>query len=287
MKSILGLSFGLVTSILLGGCASTHAPQQQATNNVDPYEHFNRKIYTFNTKVDNYVLKPVAEGYVTVTPAVVRHGVTNAFNNVDMITTVPNDILQGKFVYAVSDGWRFIINSTAGVGGLFDVATKLGIPAHHEDFGLTLAQWGLKKNSPYLMLPLLGPSNPRDTIGLFVDYMSSPWPYIRPWWIPTTVLAIKSVNTRANLLPADKLVKNSFDPYIFVREASIQARQQQIEDNQLTYNQYAAKKRNQYSDNVNDQNTLGEEIGTMASPPPSTITPTANGQVHATSSKTS
>jgi phospholipid-binding lipoprotein MlaA len=171
-------------------------------------------------------------------------------------------------VYAVSDGWRFLINTTVGVAGLFDVASNLHIPAHHEDFGLTLAYWGMVPQ-PYLMLPLLGPSSPRDAIGLVADYAASPWPYIRPWWIPTLAVGIRTINYRASLLPADKLLENSLDPYVFVRDAHIQTRHKQIEDNKLTYDQYAAKNRATFSQDISTPDTLGTDLGTMASPPPS------------------
>lgn len=264
-----------VMVLVIAGC--TRKQPTPETYNIDPWEGANRKIYTFNTKVDHVILRPIAKGYNKITPPPVQEGVTNFFNNVDLITTVPNDILQGKFVYAVSDGWRFLINTTVGIGGLFDVASRLHIPPHHEDFGLTLAYWGMTPQ-PFLMLPLLGPSSPRDGIGLIADYAASPWPYLRPWWVPTAAVGVRTINYRASLLPADKLLETAFDPYIFVRDAHIQTRKKQIQDNLLTYDQYAAQNRATFSQDISSQDTVGTDLGDMASVTPTVATAVKNSQ---------
>lgn len=202
--------------------------------NVDPYEKFNRAIYKFNDALDHVILRPVAKVYDTITPTPLRKGVSNFFDNVDMITTIPNDILQGKSAYFVADTWRFLINSTIGIGGLFDIATKAGLPKHHEDFGLTLAYWSGKdglKPQPYLMLPFFGPSTTRDGFGKIGNGATWPFNYIQPEYYNYIAIATDVVSNRADLLAADKLVQDAFDPYIFVRSAYLQNRNRQIEKN--------------------------------------------------------
>ena len=201
---------------LLCSCANPQNPQ-------DPYEKFNRNIYGFNHGLDRIILRPLAVAYDFILPNFVRHGISNFFNNIELIGTIPNDVLQGRGTYAASDLWRLLINSTVGIGGIFDPATAAGLPPHYEDFGLTLATWGAK-DSYYLTLPLFGPSTFRDAFGSVFDYAMSPWPYAKPYWLNWTVYGIKVLNERANLLPADQLVNNAFDPYTFVRDAYLQRR---------------------------------------------------------------
>lgn len=211
------------------------APEQ----NVDPYEKFNRAMFAFNDFLDYWLLHPISKGYNTVTPPPIRKGVSNFFDNVDMLTTIPNDLLQGKSAYFAADTWRFILNSTLGIGGLFDIATRVGLPKHHEDFGLTLAYWsgedGLKPQ-PYLMLPFFGPSTTRDAFGKIPNAASWPFNYIQPEYYNYGAIAMNAVSKRADLLPADKLVKESFDPYIFIRSAYLQTRNHSIEKNRQESN---------------------------------------------------
>ncbi|MBS0350243.1 MAG: VacJ family lipoprotein [Proteobacteria bacterium] len=210
----------------------TELPAAPPMQNVDPYEKFNRAMFTFNDYLDRWILRPVAVGYDKVTPTPIHKGITNFFDNLDTLTTIPNDLLQGKTAYFTADTWRFIINSTLGIGGLFDIATRFGLPKHHEDFGLTLAYWsgsnGLKPQ-PYLVLPFLGSTTTRDAFGKIPDAATWPFNYIYPQYYSLGIEGIYYVNLRASLLPADKLVKEAFDPYIFVRSAYLQSRNHQIE----------------------------------------------------------
>lgn len=202
--------------------------------NADPYEKFNRAMFGMNDKLDHWFLHPIAKGYDTVTPSPIRKGVTNFFDNIDMLTTIPNDLLQGKTAYFTADTWRFILNTTLGIGGLFDIATRVGLPKHHEDFGMTLAYWGGAdglKPQPYLVLPLLGSSTTRDAFGKIPNAASWPFNYMDPQYYNYGAIALNVVSKRADLLPADKLVQDSFDPYIFVRSAYLQSRNREIEKN--------------------------------------------------------
>lgn len=206
-----------VLCLSFAGCAYAQ------NNNIDPYETFNRHVYNFNDFIDKILLKPMATAYQKVLPSPARTGVTNFFNNLDLIPTVFNDALQGNSYCVGRDSWRFLINSTVGIGGLFDVAKHIYLPPHHEDFGLTLAKWGYH-NSSYLMLPLLGPSTVRDTLGLPIDYGTNVYPYVDD---TTSYVAYgtRAINTRANLLHYDGVLKQAFDPYVFVRNAYMQKRE--------------------------------------------------------------
>lgn len=260
-KFLSSLLLSFLVSLLTTAC--THNAPPPTIN--DPYEHLNRKIYSVNTRVDHAVLRPIARAYNKIIPAPAQTGVTNFFANIHTLTTIPNDLLQGKLVFAMSDSWRFIVNSTVGIGGLIDVASRTNLPKHEEDFGLTLAYWGITKQS-YIMLPLLGPSTPRDTVGLAADYAMSPWPYVHPWWTTVPLFVLKTVNLRASLLPADALVDNSFDPYVFIRDAYTQERAKQIADNKLTYDEYfrRSKEEQAQESRPSASNTIGANVATMA-----------------------
>lgn len=210
----------------------------------DPYESYNRKVYNFNTIVDKSLFRPIAKGYNFITPDFVRGRVSNAFNNLSELSTIGNDILQGKVGFMIMDLWRVIINTTIGLGGMFDPAARFGFAPHNEDFGLTLAAWGAK-DSTYSVAPFLGPSTFRDTFGSVVDVVGenfAVWNFIKPYWLRWGLYGLDLVNIRTNLLDADSLVDSSFDPYIFVRDAYLQRRKQQILDNEISavsyYNQY-------------------------------------------------
>lgn len=212
----------------------TDTPTPPPEVNVDPYEKFNRHVFAFNMALDKHVFRPIAHGYDVIIPVPIRKGISNFFANLDMLNTIPNDLLQGKTAYFTADTWRFILNSTLGIGGLFDVATRFGLPKHHEDFGLTLAYWGGEcglKPQPYLMLPILGSTTTRDAFGKIPAYATWPFTYVDPQYYNYGALALNAVDKRADLLPADKLVNDSFDPYIFVRSAYLQSRNHNIEKN--------------------------------------------------------
>ena len=210
-----------LTVLFAAGCA--HSPTY------DPLEPVNRGIYKFNDTADTYVLKPVAKGYVAVTPGFVRTGVTNFFGNLTYPLTIVNQFLQGKPADGFSDMGRFLVNSTLGIGGLFDPATPLGLNRHDEDFGQTFGKWGVG-NGWYLMLPFLGPSTNRDLTGRIVAIPFNPTYYVSDGDVVLGLSALDIVNTRAMLLNADRLVRNQYDPYVFIRDAYLQRRRSQVYD---------------------------------------------------------
>lgn len=191
-------------------------------NQLDPYESFNRPIDEFNAGFDKHAFKPVAEGYVAITPDPARQAVHNFISNLFEPETIVNDLLQGKFTQAVQDTARFIFNSTFGLFGLIDIATPMGLPYNNEDFGQTLAVWGWK-DSDYVALPFLGPSTVRDTSVKPIEIL-----YLTSYGWPVTVL--KLVDIRSNLLPLDPMVNSASDRYIFIRDSYLQQRQFRIND---------------------------------------------------------
>jgi phospholipid-binding lipoprotein MlaA len=219
----------MALSLTLAGCVKNPAYPE------DPYEKFNRAMFGFDMRVDHVVYRPVTKVYTTITPPFLQHGIHNVFTNLGVITTVPNDILQGKFKYTLLDTWRFILNSSIGVGGLFDVASHLGFPKHYEDFGMTLAYYSDSQKSPYLVLPFLGPTTMRDTFAQPIDYLSSPWPYLHSNAVCYSTLALKWIDIRAQTMPANKLIDNAFDPYAFTRSAYLQQRADLIRNNKHDY----------------------------------------------------
>jgi len=207
----------------------TGAAFAQPMDDQDPYQNFNRHMYAFNDGVDKIVIKPLATVYQSITPDFLRTGVTNIYRNIDTIPTIVNDALQADTADLSKDTWRLLINSTIGVAGFWDIASHMNIPFHQSDFGLTLAKWGYK-NSNYLVLPLFGPSTVRDTIGLPVNYGTSIYPYIDD----TTSYSLQGlyiINTRANLLNYDGVLKQAFDPYVMVRNGYLQRRDNAIKLN--------------------------------------------------------
>lgn len=218
------LLYGLVLfSAALAGCASTGNPR-------DPLEPLNRGIYSFNEHVDNLVVKPAAELYRGVLPQFVRTGIGNFFANLGDVIVALNNLLQGKIAHAVSDAGRILVNTTVGVLGLFDVATEIGLEKHNEDFGQTLGYWGIG-DGPYLVLPFLGPSTLRDTVGLIVDYKTNPLTYVDPTRDRNALYGLYFVHRRYELLEASKIVETAaLDPYEFVRDAYLQRRRSLVYD---------------------------------------------------------
>ncbi|MBN9229776.1 MAG: ABC transporter [Legionella sp. 40-6] len=212
------ISAGLAGVLLFSGCTC------KGTNPADPYESFNRKVYQFNSRFDKIVLKPPALMYTKIIPARVRKGINNFYNNLDLIPTVGNDLLQAQGKWAIRDSWRFIINSSLGFGGVLDVAQTFGLPPHSNDLGITLAKWGDKK-SPYLVLPLLGPSTIRDGAGwLFQFALYSPYVYINNDAAVYSLLAVRLVDLRSQMFDAERLMDQALDKYAFMRDAYLQHR---------------------------------------------------------------
>ncbi len=210
------------TLLLAQGCATTTANNDVTT--ADNFESANRASFNFTESLDKAVIKPVAEAYTDVTPEPVRKAVTNFFNNLAYLNVILNDFLQGKWDQGLQDSLRFLYNSTAGIGGLFDVSTGIDMPAHNEDFGQTLAVWGVDRGS-YLYVPLLGPNTVRDTTDIPSSILTNPLFYASSIVLfPVTALNI--VNTRSNLLEASNIRDQAaIDPYVFTREAYLQQRE--------------------------------------------------------------
>lgn len=216
----------LLLALAVAGCAS--APGR--TTNRESIEGFNRGVYKFNDTIDRAALKPVAKGYRKVTPQFIRTGVGNVLSNLEYPGTFINQFLQGKVLLGVKDTGRFLINSTLGVAGIFDVATPLGLEKNDEDFGQTMAVWGVP-SGPFLNLPLFGPSSMRDAPSRVVDWFTTPLQYTDlPWEAEWSVRIINPIHTRSELLPLDETLKRTYDPYTFIRDAWVQQREFNIFD---------------------------------------------------------
>jgi phospholipid-binding lipoprotein MlaA len=197
----------------------------------DPFEGFNRAMYAFNDWFDRNILKPVAKGYRAVLPSPIRTGIGNFFSNLREPIVILNDLFQGKFGQALSDTGRFLVNTTVGIGGLLDPATHLGMRRHNEDFGQTLAVWGVGEG-PYIVWPFLGPSNLRDTAGLAVDWQVYPPNRLEEASTRDKLLVLEVVELRSQLLDASDILEQAAgqDPYTFVREAHRLRRRNLIHD---------------------------------------------------------
>ena len=222
------LPAAIATAVLFTGCATL--PDGSTRSATDPFERFNRSTFAFNDTVDRIVLKPVARTYDKVVPHVVQQGVSNSFGNVSDLPTAANDVLQGKPRLALEHLTRFVVNSTIGVLGLFDVATQMGIDRRREDFGQTLGSWGVT-SGPYLVLPLLGSSSVRDALALPVDYELDPVGYIRRVDLRLGLDALRVVQERASFLKVERTVESiELDPYVFRRDFYLARRRNAIAD---------------------------------------------------------
>lgn len=216
----------LAVVLALTGCATSPSRNPQ-----DPFENYNRAMFSFNDKLDENVMKPTAKAYRTVAPSFVQTGVGNFFGNIGDVWTSVNNMLQGKLQDGLSDAMRVFVNTTVGIGGLFDVASKGGLPKHKEDFGQTLGRWGVPPG-PYVVLPLLGPSTLRDTTALPVDLEGDLWRYKRPTRWRNTGIVLRVIDQRAALLDAvDLLEAAALDRYEFIRDGYLQRRENTILDN--------------------------------------------------------
>ncbi|MBT3014790.1 MAG: VacJ family lipoprotein [Candidatus Thiodiazotropha sp. (ex Clathrolucina costata)] len=210
--------------LFLTGCAS-----MQNKHPTDPLESINRGVDEFNQEFDKVVAKPVAKGYRVVTPSVLDLGITNFFNNLADVPSAVNNLLQLKPTHALTDIGRVCINTTLGIFGLFDVASDMGLPNYKEDLGQTLGFWGMG-DTPYLVMPFLGPTTLRDLIGLVGDTWMNPisYPSQDTYYALTT---LRLIDVRADLLEAgDVLDEAAVDRYAFQREFYLQKRDSQIKD---------------------------------------------------------
>ena len=215
-----------IAAIVLA-CAVTGAAQAQV---YDPLEPVNRVIFTVNDTLDRAIVRPVTQVYVNVVPRLVRNGVSNVFGNINDAFSAINNLLQGKREALGTDMGRVLVNSTFGLGGIFDIASEGNIEKHDEDFGQTLGYWGVGPG-PYLVLPILGPSNVRDTAGLIVQSYLDPVNQVTPPENQWELIALRALDTRARLLGTEDLVQGAaLDKYTFIRSAYTQRRRSQVYD---------------------------------------------------------
>ncbi len=218
----------LTAAAVLAGCATI--PPSAGQNPADPWERYNRHMSDFNDRVDRAVLKPVAVAYSDYVPQPVRDCVGNVFANLYDVPNALNNLLQGKPTEAASDMCRVVINSTVGLLGCFDVASKMGLARSDEDFGQTLGRWG-SGPGPYFVWPFLGPSTVRDSIGRVVGFYTDPVDYIPRIPVRNTAIGTRLIDTRASLLPAERVVEGAaLDKYQFIRDAYLQRRQNLVYD---------------------------------------------------------
>ncbi|MDX3773784.1 VacJ family lipoprotein [Chromatiaceae bacterium AAb-1] len=221
----------LLFCMLAAGCASSAKTEQQAAANDprDPLENINRPLWDFNYDVlDKYMLRPATVGYMTVVPKPARQGLKNMADNLGEPASFVNGLLQGKPDRAAVSFSRFLVNSTVGVLGLFDVASRIGLEEKHEDFSQTLAVWGVG-NGPYLMLPAVGPSTPRALTGGVVDNLYFPMMLLNTP-LAVTRYAIEALDGREQLMSVEHILNDSLDPYSFVRETYFQRQEFKIYD---------------------------------------------------------
>ena len=218
---------GLLILILfsLAGCATTGEGDPR-----DPLEGWNRGVYKFNDKFDDYLARPVAETYEDWIPREVRDRVRNFFGNLADPFIGINNMLQGKFAEGFDDWTRFLLNTTVGLVGIHDVATDFGLEKHNEDFGQTFGRWGAG-TGPYLVLPIFGSSNLRDGVGLAADMVTDPLGEVRPIDLRNSAIATRAVQTRADLLGASRVLEQAaLDRYVFQRDAYLQRRRSLVYD---------------------------------------------------------
>ena len=212
-----------VAVALVAGCAA--APSRE-----DPFEPMNRALYQFHDTVDTAVVKPVARAYIDVVPELIRTGVSNVFNNIEDLISAVNDLLQGKFDKLDNDLGRVLLNTAFGVGGIFDLASMVGIERGNEDFGQTLGAWGLPQG-PYLFVPFFGPTTVRDGSGTIVRIMVGPVGYIGEVPLRNSLYGLGAVDLRAQALSAGAIVDTAaLDRYLFIRNAYLQRRRYLLYD---------------------------------------------------------
>lgn len=213
--------------LVLSGCASQ--PVTMTDPERDPWEAYNRQIHSFNMAVDEAIAQPIARGYDTIMPDAPQRGIRNFFRNLSYPVTFLNLILQGKFEDSLTATGRFLMNSTVGVLGFFDVATKVDIPEYNEDFGQTLAVWGWK-DSRYLVMPIFGPYTARDFLGRSFYGYFHPISYVAREYNNYIPLVVDLISLRAELLPFQAELDAANDPYVLVRDVYLQRREYDIYD---------------------------------------------------------
>jgi phospholipid-binding lipoprotein MlaA len=243
-----------LTCLVLFGCASL--PPNSKRDPRDPWERVTRTTFKVNTALDHGIARPVARTYEKITPRVVRTGVSNFLDNLFYPVTMANDLLQLKFKPFGQDTGRFLMNTTIGIGGLFDPATRAGLPKNEEDLGQTFGYWGAKPG-PYLVIPLLGPSDVRDGIGRVGDIWLSPPHYIDNNYVSYSLWGLGVLDARYRLLPQDRLLDEAYDPYTFLKNAYLQRREYLVNDGKLSDEQ----RRQQEQEQLDEEKKILEESG--------------------------
>jgi len=223
-------AFLIFVLILLSGCSY----QNELINDpIDPLENRNRSIYTFNENLDEAILEPAADGYDYITPNFLQKGFNNFFDNINYPVTIINQVLQGNIEESLQDTLRFTINSSIGILGLFDPASRMGLTEHDEDFGQTLAVWGVKEG-PYLMLPFFGPKTLRSLTGDLADVLFNPLLNIDDTNLKIKTNLISILQDRSDLSTLEEELDNSFDPYQYIKDSYIQNRKYKIYNGNIT-----------------------------------------------------
>jgi phospholipid-binding lipoprotein MlaA len=212
--------------LLLSGCAASPGAKPDPR---DPWERVNRATFAFNDTVDRAIAKPAARAYRRAVPRIARKGVSNFFANLEQPTVMLNDLLQGKWKPAGNDAARFLLNTTLGLGGIFDPASPAGLDRNDEDFGQTLGKWGVPAG-PYLMLPFLGPATLRDGVGNIADQFAEPDNYVEDTAAVWTLQALELLERRERLLDLEGALERTFDRYAFIRNAYLQRRAYLVSD---------------------------------------------------------
>ena len=218
---VFSVLFGLLH---LGACTASGG-----VASADPWEPVNRKVHAINTGIDRVTLKPVAKGYRKVIPAFAQRGVSNFFTNLRTPLVIINNLLQGKGRDALSDSGRLLLNSTVGLGGLLDPASSAGLEIHNEDFGQTLAVWGVP-SGPFVTVPLLGPRTLRDALTIPLNLFTNPLYHYNNSSVRDKLWLLYAIQLRSRLLLAENIIKDSPDPYLTIRESYLQRRQYLIHD---------------------------------------------------------
>ena len=215
---------------MVSGCATSipAAPKDQRAE-YDPWEPLNRRISAFNDNVDKVTFKPLAKGYEAIFPSPIRRGINNFSRNLAIPLSIINNFLQGKARNGFSETGRFLANTTLGIGGLVDVGAGLGLDPHREDFGQTLAAWGVP-DGPYVVIPILGPRTFRDATMVPLNFAADPLIYMKHDRTRQSIYLVRAVDLRAQLFTAEKLIEDSFDRYLSIRESYLQNRQFLIYD---------------------------------------------------------
>ena len=246
--SLKTLSIIFISLFLLSLSACSVNKEKDLVPKTDKYEKFNRKVFRFNKKLDKAIIKPIAKAYKKITPDIIEKGISNFFANIGDIKNAFNDILQFKIGDAGNDLTRFAFNSTFGLAGFIDVASGLGMEKHDEDFGQTLAKWGVK-SGPYVVMPIFGPSTLRDSLGFYVNTATNPLIYTNK---RLEYSIVKGIDKRARLLGTEKIINEiTEDDYTLIRDAWLQDREYKIKDGNI---------------DVTEQDDLASELEALDAP---------------------